>query len=51
MLTLADCHRRLPDDTDVDGALHALIADGLATRLGELLGASRTAVRAKQLAI
>ncbi len=49
MLTVAELHRRMPDEADADHALHQLMDDGLATRLGELIGASRTAVRAKQL--
>jgi hypothetical protein len=51
MLTVADCHRRMPDGADADYALHQLMTDGLATQLGDLVGASRTAVRAKQLGL
>ena len=49
MLTFADIHRRMPDGAEADHALHQLMEDGLATRLGELVGVSRTAVRATQL--
>ena len=36
---------------DVDEALAALQSDGLANRLGDLVGASRAAVRADELAL
>jgi hypothetical protein len=51
MLTIAEIHQRMPDGADADHALSQLMEDGLATRLGELLGATRTAIRARQLAI
>lgn len=36
-------------DVEIDQALAALIEDGLATRLGDMVGASRAAVRADPL--
>jgi hypothetical protein len=55
--TLLDAHPKLlhRDELrvqlgDCDQALRVLIADGLATRLGDLVGASRAAVRFSVLA-
>jgi hypothetical protein len=50
MLTIAKLRDELTG-VDVDEALRVLVEDGLATRLGDLIGASRAAVRADQLAL
>jgi hypothetical protein len=49
MLTTEEARRQLSDVPELDEALELLLQDGLATRLGELLGASRAAVRTRQL--
>jgi len=44
--------RRAPSDVpDLDDAISQLVADGVANRVGELIGASRAAVRTDQLVI
>lgn len=48
MLSVAELQDRLPD-VAVPAAIGALHEDGLATRLGDLVGASRAAVRTDQL--
>ena len=49
MLTIHDVHRRLGDVAGLDDAVKVLVGDGLARRVGDLLGATRAAVRAQQL--
>jgi hypothetical protein len=50
MQTLEDLRAELPD-VAVDHALEQLRQDGLVNSLGEIVGASRAAVRAEQLSI
>lgn len=50
MLTLDELHRQLADVDGVDDAIAHLSSDGLANRVGEMIGASRAAVRADELA-
>jgi hypothetical protein len=49
MLSLEDLRGRLADVDDVEFAVSRLADDGLASRVGHLVGASRAAVRADQL--
>jgi hypothetical protein len=49
MLTVEDIERRLSDVPRLREALDVLVRDGLASRLGDLIGASRAAIRARQL--
>jgi hypothetical protein len=49
MLTVEDIERRLGDVPRLREALDVLVRDGLASRLGDLIGVSRAAVRARQL--
>jgi hypothetical protein len=51
MLDIADIRRRLSDVADLADALEELSRDGVVTRLGDLVGASRAAVRTDQLAL
>ena len=50
MLTVEQLQAGLAD-VNVDDALSALAEDGLATRVGDLVGATRAAVRADQLTL
>jgi hypothetical protein len=51
MLSLDEVRRRLSDVVDVDDALEHPSRDGVINRLGDLVGASRAAVRTDQLAL
>lgn len=52
MLTIDELRRRLFDvDGNIDDAVAHLVADGLANRLDQMVGASRAAVRADQLSL
>jgi hypothetical protein len=50
MLTADEIHRLLSGVLDVDDAIAHLSGDGLINRLGDMIGASRAAVRGAQLA-
>jgi hypothetical protein len=50
MLTVQELHAQLPE-IDIEDVLSVLAADGLGTRLGDLVGATRAAVRADQLTL
>lgn len=49
ILTTEDVHRRLTEVPELDEALELVVRDGLASRLGELAGVTRAAVRGAQL--
>ena len=49
MLTTTDAARMLSDVGDLDEAAEHLRRDGLVNRVGDMIGASRSAVRAHQL--
>ena len=49
LLSADDVPRQLPDVPRIREALRVLVEDGLATRLGDLVGASRAAVRFRAL--
>lgn len=51
MLTIHEVQQRLSDVAGLDGAAKILVGDGLARRVGDLLGATRAAVRAHQLGV
>jgi hypothetical protein len=51
MLKIEEVHQRLSDVAGLDDALKILAADGLARRLGDLVGATLAAVRADQLSL
>ena len=49
MLTVEDIERRLSHVPRLREALAVLVSDGLVSRIGDLVGVSRAAVRAEQL--
>jgi hypothetical protein len=51
MLSGEDLRRLLPDVARLDEAVEQLVRDGVVNRVGDLVGASRAAVRTDQLAI
>jgi hypothetical protein len=51
MLTIEEAQRRLSDVPRVDEAVEHLVRDGIANRVGELIGASRAPVRTDQLMV
>jgi hypothetical protein len=51
MLAADDVRRQLGDVPRVDEAIKTLVGDGLVSRVGDLLGVSRAAIRADQLAL
>jgi hypothetical protein len=51
MLAADDVRRQLSDVPRVDEAIKTLVGDGLVSRVGDLLGVSRAAIRADQLAL
>jgi hypothetical protein len=51
MLTAEEVRRTLSDVPELDHAISQLVADRVANRVGDLIGASRAAVRTDQLAI
>jgi hypothetical protein len=51
MITIEEVRRALSDVPDLESAIAQLVADGVANRVGDLIGASRAAVRADQLAV
>jgi hypothetical protein len=51
MITIEEVRRALSDVPDLESAIAQLVADGVANRVGDLIGASRAAVRTDQLAV
>jgi hypothetical protein len=51
MLSVEELRRLLPDVPRLDEAVEQLVRDGVVNRVGDLIGASRAAVRTDQLAI
>ena len=49
MLTVEEVQRRLSNIPRLHEALAVLVSDGLVSRIGDLVGVSRAAVRAHQL--
>jgi hypothetical protein len=51
MVSIDELRRLMVDVPRLDEALEHLVRDGVLTRLGDLVGASRAAVRTDQLAM
>jgi hypothetical protein len=51
MVSVEELRRHMANVPRVDEALEHLLRDGVATKLGDLVGASRVAIRTDQLAL